>query len=61
MYTGDGKVCYYAKKVDKKCPPKRYWIKRKKKSLHYPTASGQCETQGSKMSILMIEINLILH
>ena len=51
------------KKSRQKVSPKRYVLnkKKKKKSLHYPTASGQCETQGSKMSILMIEINFIFH
>ena len=41
------------KKSRQKVSPQKVLNKKKKKSLHYPTAS-QCETQGSKMSILMI-------
>ena len=71
MYTGDAKVSYSAKKVDKKCSSngvewrgKRFFSlphSRVQKGHLIEKAFGQRETQGSKMSILRIEINFIPH
>ena len=67
MYTGDGKVSYSAKKVDKKCPSNgTEWRGKRIFSLPHSGVQkdhlnekvfGQREIRGSKMSIIVIEIN----